>query len=143
MSRGRLTTRTLNPFLKNWECCPYLISSHSQKYNLCNASNKNSFPPLLMTLGSLMQSEISVKMIYNFAILTNFNRSTLIWSASTFFPYLIFPKIWQDFPDEQIKITRKISELYAKLKNYFIKDLEDTVICYRLLCPSCLAGRPR
>ena len=33
--------------------------------------------------------------------------------------------------------------VYAKLKSYFINDLEDTIICNRLLCPACLAGRLR
>ena len=59
------------------------------------------------------------------------------------FPLFDFPKIWQDFPDEQIKITRKKSEFDKKLKKYFINDLEDTIICNRLLCPACLNGRRR
>ena len=57
------------------------------------------------------------------------------------FPLFNFPKIWQDFPDEQIKILRKTSEFDSKLKNYFLNDLSDTVNCNRLLCPACLAGR--
>ena len=56
------------------------------------------------------------------------------------FPLFNFPKIWQDFPDEQIKILRKTSEFDSKLKNYFLNDLSDTVNCNRLLCPACLAG---
>ena len=78
--------------------------------------------------------------------LRNFNQLQPVHSnlvSLDIFPLFNFPKIWQDFPDEQIKITRKISEFDAKLKNYFIKDLKDIVICNRLLCPSCLAGRPR
>ena len=57
------------------------------------------------------------------------------------FPLFNFPKIWQDFPDEQIKILHKISEFDWKLKNYFLNDLSATVNCNRLLCPACLAGR--
>ena len=78
--------------------------------------------------------------------LRNFNQLQPVHSnlvSLDIFPLFNFPKIWQDFPDEQIKITRKISEFDAKLKKFFIKDLEDTVICNRLLCPACLAGRPR
>ena len=56
------------------------------------------------------------------------------------FPLFNFPKIWQDFPDEQIKILRKTSEFDAKLKTYFINDLSNTVNCNRLLCPACIAG---
>ena len=52
------------------------------------------------------------------------------------FPLFNFPKIWQDFPDEQIKILRKISEFDSKLKMYFLNDLSDTVNCNRLLCPA-------
>ena len=57
------------------------------------------------------------------------------------FPLFNFPKIWQDFPDEQIKILRKISEFDSKLKMYFLNDLSKTVNCNRLLCPACPAGR--
>ena len=59
------------------------------------------------------------------------------------FPLFDFPKIWQDFPDEQIKITRKKSEFDNKLQKYFINDLEDTIICNRLLCLACLDSRLR
>ena len=36
------------------------------------------------------------------------------------FPLFNFPKIWQDFPDEQIKILRKTSEFDSKLKNLIL-----------------------
>ena len=57
------------------------------------------------------------------------------------FPLYNFPKLWQTFPDQQIKIIRKTSEFDLKLKQYFIDDLSGTVDCGRLLCPACLAGR--
>ena len=57
------------------------------------------------------------------------------------FPLYNFPKIWQDFPDEQIKILRKTSVFDQKLKTFFLKDLSSTVNCNRLLCPACLAAR--
>ena len=57
------------------------------------------------------------------------------------FPLFYFPKIWQDFGDEQIKIIRKPSVFDLKLKKYFLNDLSTTIICNRLLCPACLAGR--
>ena len=57
------------------------------------------------------------------------------------FPLYSFPKIWESFPDQQIKILRKNSEFDKKLKHYFISDLPDTVDCGRLLCAACLAGR--
>ena len=55
------------------------------------------------------------------------------------FPLYHFPKIWQTFADEQIKIIRKIPEFDNKLKLYFLNDLEENVTCNRLLCPA--AGR--
>ena len=57
------------------------------------------------------------------------------------FPLYNFPKLWHTFPNEQIKILRKISEFDRKLKLYFINDLSSTVDCSRLLCPACMAGR--
>ena len=57
------------------------------------------------------------------------------------FPLYSFPKNWESFPDQQIKILRKNSEFDKKLKHYFITDLPDTVDCGRLLCAACLAGR--
>ena len=56
------------------------------------------------------------------------------------FPLFNFPKIWQDFPDEQVKFTRKTAEFDLKLKKYFLDDLATNIVCNRLLCPACLAG---
>ena len=67
--------------------------------------------------------------------LAHANLSTL-----DLFPLYNFPKIWQDFPDEQIKIIRQSSEFDAKLKNYFLSDLASNVICNRLFCPACRQG---
>ena len=49
-----------------------------------------------------------------------------------------FPKIWQDFGNEQIKIICKPTVFDSKLKIYFLDDLSTIVICDRLLC---FAGR--
>ena len=57
------------------------------------------------------------------------------------FPLFNFPKTWQDFPDEQIKIRLKTTEFDAKLKTFFLNDLSETTNCSSLLCPACLAGR--
>ena len=55
------------------------------------------------------------------------------------FPLYNFPKLWHIFPDEQMKIIRKISEFDKK--HHFIKDLSSTVDCGQLMCPACMAGR--
>ena len=57
------------------------------------------------------------------------------------FPLYNYPKIWQNFPSEQLKNIRKTSEFDAKLKIYFLNDLSSVVACNRLLCPACIAGR--
>ena len=57
------------------------------------------------------------------------------------FPLFNFPKIWQDFPNAQIKITQKTTEFDAKLKTFFLNDLSEKTNCNRLLCLACLAGR--
>ena len=57
------------------------------------------------------------------------------------FPLYDFPKIWQNFPDEQIKFIRNKIEFDSKLKQFFLDDLSDSIICNRLLCPACLMSR--
>ena len=57
------------------------------------------------------------------------------------FPLFNFPKIWQDFPDEQIKFIRKTAEFDHKLKKYFLDDLATNIVCNRLFCPACSAGQ--
>ena len=56
-------------------------------------------------------------------------------------PLFNFPKIWELFPDEQIKFIRNIIEFDSKLKNFFLNDLSDTIICNRAFCPTCFADR--
>jgi len=57
------------------------------------------------------------------------------------FPLYDFPKIWQKFPEEQIKIVRNKLEFDTKLKKFFLDDLSNIVVCERLLCPACLTSR--
>jgi len=52
-------------------------------------------------------------------------------------PTVNFVRIWEQFPDEQIKFIRKKTEFDAKLKKFYINDLADSVVCNRLFCPSC------
>ena len=73
--------------------------------------------------------------------LRNFNQLQPAHSTLTsldVFPLYNFPKLWQDFSDEHIKIVRKPSEFDAKLKKYFINDLASNIVCNRLFCPACL-----
>ena len=68
-----------------------------------------------------------------FAQLQNFHSNL---SKLDIFPLYGFPKIWEDFTEEQIKVIRKNHELDHKLKEYFLNDLAATVTCNRLLCPA-------
>ena len=52
-------------------------------------------------------------------------------------PSICFPRTWEQFPSEQIKIIRKTSEFDSNLKKYFINDLSSNITCNRLFCPSC------
>jgi len=53
------------------------------------------------------------------------------------FPLYSFPKSWENFTDESIKIIRNTSEFNSKLKEQFLEKLSSTVICTRAYCPSC------
>jgi hypothetical protein len=52
-------------------------------------------------------------------------------------PLTTFPRLWCDFPDEDIKFVRNKKEFNLKLKNHFISKLSTTIQCNRLLCPDC------
>ena len=52
-------------------------------------------------------------------------------------PYFYFPKLWQDFEDENLKIIRDKQEFKNKLKEYFLNTLSSNYTCSRLLCPNC------
>ena len=56
-------------------------------------------------------------------------------------PLFDFPKIWELFPDNQLKFIRNTLVFDTKLKNYFLNDLSDTILCNRAFCPSCYADR--
>lgn len=52
-------------------------------------------------------------------------------------PYFNLPKMWTEFGIENIKILRNKPEFNQALKNHFLGLLNNTVVCTRLLCPSC------
>jgi hypothetical protein len=52
-------------------------------------------------------------------------------------PLCNFPKLWESFPDADIKFIRNIKEFDSRLKDYFIDDLSANIQCDRLFCPSC------
>lgn len=56
-------------------------------------------------------------------------------------PLFEYPKLWENFPDAQIKFLRNIPEFDLQLKIFYLEDLSSTVNCNRLLCPTCLASR--
>ena len=58
-------------------------------------------------------------------------------SATSKLPLTSFPKLWTEFPDEQIKFIRNKPEFNYKLKKYFIDKLNPLIRCGRLLCPDC------
>ena len=83
------------------------------------------------SIRNIGENEIQLR---NFAQLQNVHSNL---TKLDIFPLYNFPKIWENFTDEQIKILRKKSEFDHKLKDYFLNDLAATVSCNRLLCPAC------
>ncbi len=53
------------------------------------------------------------------------------------FPLYSFPKLWENFPDENIKFIRNVNEFNKSLKEYFLAKLSLTVVCTKAYCPSC------
>ncbi len=52
-------------------------------------------------------------------------------------PLILFPKIWEDFPDHQIKFISNRIEFDEKLKKHFLSKLSENPSCNRLFCYSC------
>lgn len=55
-------------------------------------------------------------------------------------PYFNLPRLWQEFPSNEIKILREKSLFNVQLKLYFLSKLDDNYVCNRLLCPHCHLG---
>jgi hypothetical protein len=54
-------------------------------------------------------------------------------------PLTSFPRIWSQFPDEQIKFTRNVHEFNKLLKQHYLRKLSSTPRCTRLFCPHCMS----
>lgn len=52
-------------------------------------------------------------------------------------PIYGFPRLWNDFEDNQIKTISNKNEFNTKLKSYYLNQLADNYVCSRLLCPHC------
>jgi hypothetical protein len=58
-------------------------------------------------------------------------------SSSLRQPYVLLPKLWSDFTQEDIKIVRNKLDFNLKLKKFMLDELPTTVNCRRLFCPAC------
>jgi hypothetical protein len=56
-------------------------------------------------------------------------------------PLFNFPRVWESFPDIDIKFIRSKKLFDSKLKSFFLKDLSETVTCNRFFCPACYRAR--
>ena len=56
------------------------------------------------------------------------------------FPLFDYPKVWQSFQEEHLKIIRKSTLFDSKLKKFFLDDLSSQPVCNRLFCPACMTG---
>jgi Reverse transcriptase (RNA-dependent DNA polymerase) len=52
-------------------------------------------------------------------------------------PMITLPKLWNEFPNNDIKLIANKLEFNKKLKNYLLSSLEDVPRCTCLLCPAC------
>lgn len=52
-------------------------------------------------------------------------------------PYFLFPKLWNDFREESIKILRSKLQFNSNLKKFLINRLNPNYTCNRLMCPHC------
>ncbi len=55
-------------------------------------------------------------------------------------PFHLFPKLWADFKEYQIRILREKKDFNFKLKEFLLEKLVANYKCNRLLCPRCHLG---
>jgi hypothetical protein len=58
-------------------------------------------------------------------------------SSSIRQPFVLLPKLWSGFENEEIKIVRNKLEFNFKLKKSMLDALPSIVNCQRLFCPAC------
>ena len=87
------------------------------------------------SIGNIGDNEIQLR---NFAQLQNYHSNLVKLDV---FPIYSFPKIWEEFVDENIKIIRKKADFDSKFKDYFLNDLAAVISCNRLLCTAFMTGR--
>jgi len=52
-------------------------------------------------------------------------------------PSISFPKIWNSFPNGEIKFIRNKLAFNSRLKQHFLNNLQESVHCTRLTCQAC------
>jgi hypothetical protein len=52
-------------------------------------------------------------------------------------PLMSFPSLWNNFPKNLLKINRNKLDFKIKLKIYLLNELQESVVCDRLLCQAC------
>ena len=138
LSPALLTMLTPNLSSKSCKSYPSLTSFRSTNSNSCKDLNQNFLPSsfndtwVKNSIRNIGENDIQ---------LGNFDQLRLTHANLTsldLFTLYNFLKLWQDFPNQQIKIIRKPSEFDAKLKDFFLDDLASNIVCNRLFCPACM-----
>jgi len=52
-------------------------------------------------------------------------------------PFISFPKLWNSFPNDELKFLRNKLVFNSKLKTHFLNNLREVVNCTRLTCQAC------
>jgi len=58
-------------------------------------------------------------------------------TSSSKHPFFLFPRLWQNFNEESIKILRNKIQFNSNLKKFLINKLNPNFTCNRLMCPHC------
>ena len=141
ISKAKYNAHT-EPLFKNLEILPLPDLIHFFELQFMQRFTQNFLPTsfhnvwVRNNIRNIGDNEIQLRNFSQFQ--AQFSRLSKLDS----FPLYKFPKIWENFPDEQLKFTRNKLEFDSKLKRYFLNDLSDIIQCERLFCPTCsIAGR--
>jgi hypothetical protein len=108
--------------------------------NVCNSMLRTPEILVRILLFSSLTFKMTTKMnsFYNLFCLLLFECRFTSFES---FPLYLFPKLWVNFPNENIKFIRNVYEFNLSLKEHFIENLSLNVVPYvkKLIvqCPSC------
>jgi len=125
------------PIFKNLEILPFPKLTTFFKLKFMQNFHQKKLPVLLENTWHLNLERTIGENAMQLRNQDQINMPFVRLSSTEKHPLVQFPKLWDEFPDNNIKIIRNKKDFDSKLKKYLLNELSFNVNCNRLFCPSC------